>query len=605
MDNILKTRSEISDEYKWDLSLIYRSIEDFENDYELTSSLINEFSKLKDTMMNSANDLYEVLEHDKKINILLDKLYMYAHLNKDSDTTNQAYQALYGKVHNLMTNYSEISSFIIPTLLEYDYEKIEKFYIDNPKLKEYSFVFENIYRNKKHILSENEERIISSLSQTIGFPEDVYDMFTNAELKFDTIKDEYGNDVALTDSNFSIFIKSKDRRVRRDAFNALYDGYSKYKNTISLMLANDVKANTAISKIRKYNSALESSLFSDNIDINVYNNLISTVEDNLNVLYKYLDLKKKILKLDELHLYDVYVSLLNDSNNKQYSFDEAKSLVKNALSVLGDDYSKVLDKAFSERWIDIYPNVGKVSGAYSSGSYSTNPYILLNYQGELTDVSTLAHELGHSMHSYYSRLNNPYQYSSYKIFVAEVASTVNELLLAKYMLKNSNDNKEKLDILNRMMELFRTTIYRQTMFACFEKQIYEKEQNGVVLTAEVINDVYYDLNKKYFGPDVVIDDKIRYEWEKVPHFYYDFYVYKYATGLAAACHIVNRILNNEENAVSDYLEFLKTGGRDYPIEELKIAGVDMNKKEVIESSIKMFDDVIEEFEKLYNETYNK
>ena len=371
------------------------------------------------------------------------------------------------------------------------------------------------------------------------------------------------------------------------------------------MLSNDVKINNTLSRIRGYNSALEASLFLDNIDISVYNNLVSTVESNLNPLYNYLELKRKILQLDELHLYDVYVPLLENKNNKKYTFDEAKDLVIKAVSVLGDDYVSIIKKAFDERWIDKYPNVSKTSGAYSSGSYTTNPFILLNFQGELNDVSTLAHELGHSVHSYYSRKNNPFQYSNYKIFVAEVASTVNELLLANYLLKNSTDNDEKLNILNRLMELYRTTIYRQTMFASFEKEIYDLEYNGKVLTPEVINDVYYNLNKKYFGPNVYIDELIKHEWEKVPHFYYNFYVYKYATGLSAASSIVKKILSGEENAVDNYIKFLKTGGSDYPIEELKIAGVDMNDKNVICDAIEMFDNITKEFQELYYSIYNK
>lgn len=599
MENKLKKRSEISDEYKWDLTPIYKSVLEFDKDYEKADKLIDNFKEFKNTFMNSGKDLYKTLEEDSKISILLDKLYMYAHLNKDSDTTNTEYQKLFGRVNNLFTKYSSISSFLIPGILRKNYSDIEKFYIEENKLKEYEFLLIDIFRNKEHILSEKEEEIISSFSQTLSFPENVYSMFTDADMRFGSINDEDGNKVELTDSNYSLYLKSNDRRVRMEAFKTLFKTYKDYKNTISLMLANDVKANSTIAKIKKYNSALEASLFSDNVDIDIYNNLVDTVENNLDVNYKYLKLKKEVLGLDSLHLYDVYVPLLKGNLNKNYSFEEAKNLVKNALKVFGEDYQNLLDKAFNEKWIDIYPNVGKTGGAYSSGSYTTNPYILLNYQGTLNDVSTLAHELGHSMHSYYSRHNNPYQTSGYKIFVAEVASTVNELLLAYYMLNNSRDDNEKLFVLNRLMELFRTTTYRQTMFARFEKEIYDKSESGEILTPDLMCDIYYNLNKKYFGDEVIIDDEIRYEWERVPHFYYNFYVYKYATGLASACFIVKRILKNEENAVKDYLEFLKTGGRDYPVNELKIAGVDISSKEVIESSIEMFNNIIDEFQEIY------
>ena len=601
MDNKLLKRSEVDNKYKWDLSPIYSSVEEFNKDLKKISSMIENFKKYQKDMMSNGTTLYETLLEDSNINILIEKLYMYAHLNKDSDTTNTEYQTLYGKVNNLITKYSEISAFIIPEITKVGEKKIQLFFEEEPRLKEYQFLIDDILRNKQYILSEKEEKIISSLSQTLSFPESIYDMFTNADMKLGSIKDENNNLIELNDSNFSLYLKSNNRRVRRDAFNTIFNAYKDYKNSISLMLANDVKSNTSISKIRGYASALEASLFSDNIDINIYNNLINTVDANLHINHKYLRLKKNVLELDELQLYDVYAPLLADKASKEYSFDEAKTIVKKALNILGDDYQKLLDKAFNERWIDIYPNVGKVSGAYSSGGYVTNPYILLNYQGTLNDISTLAHELGHSMHSYYSKKNNPYQTYRYRIFVAEVASTVNELLLAYYMLDNSKDNEERLNILNRLMELFRTTIYRQTMFASFEKKIYEEEANNNVLTPDVMSNIYYDLNKKYFGNDVVVDDEIRYEWERIPHFYYDFYVYKYATGLSAACYIVNRILKGEDNAVNDYLEFLKTGGSDYPIQELKIAGVDMNKKEVIESAIDMFNNIIDEFEKLYKE----
>lgn len=599
MGNKLKKRNEISDEYKWDLMPIYKTVEDFNNDYEIAIKLIENFPSLKLNMMKNGEFLYQILEEDTKISILLDKLYMYAHLNKDSDATNTEYQNLFGRVNNLFTMYSSVASFLIPEILKSDYSNIEKFYVECPKLKEYEFLLIDVFRNKEHILSEKEENIISSLSQTLSFPERVYEMFTDADLKFGTIIDENGEEVELNDSNYSLYLKSDNREVRKNAFKVLYKTYKEYSNTISLMLANDVKVNTTLAKLKKYNNSLEASLFSDNIDINIYNNLVETVENNLDVCYKYLNLKKDVLGLDKFHLYDVYVPLLKGKLNKEYSFEEAKNLVKNALKVFGDDYQNLLNKAFDEKWIDIYPNVGKTGGAYSSGSYTTNPYILLNYQGTLNDVSTLAHELGHSMHSYYSRSNNPYQTSGYKIFVAEVASTVNELLLAYYMLDNSKDDNEKLFVLNRLMELFRTTTYRQTMFASFEKKIYEKDEAKEILTKDVICDTYYELNKKYFGNDVIVDEEIRYEWERVPHFYYNFYVYKYATGLACACFIVNRILNKEENAVSEYLEFLKTGGRDYPVNELKVAGVDISDKKVIESSIKMFDNIIDEFRRIY------
>ena len=603
--NKIKSRSEINNFDKWDLTTIYNNDDVFYSDCDKCIKLIDGFDKIKNGMMESADNLYQVIKKDEEIDILINHLYMYAHLNKDSETNNPAYQKMFGKINNIINTYSEVSSFIIPTLLEYDYSVIEKFYLEKPELKEYEFVFVNIFREKIHTLTKSEEKILSSFEQTLSFPENIYDTFSNADLKFGSIKDEHGDLVEITDSNFSLYIKSKDRNVRKAAFDTLYNGYKKYENTISLMLSNDVKVNNTLAKLRKYNSALEASLFADNVDISIYNNLVSTVESNLKPLHDYLELKREILNLDKIHMYDVYASLLKNYNSKKYTFDEAEKLVVSSLKVLGDDYLSIINDAFSKRWIDKYPNIAKASGAYSSGSYTTNPFILLNFQGELNDVSTLAHELGHSVHSYYSRHNNPYQYSQYKIFVAEVASTVNELLLSKYLLNNSNDNFEKLNILNRLIELYRTTIYRQTMFASFEKKIYDLEANGEILTPDIINNEYYKLNQKYFGNDAVVDELIKYEWEKVPHFYYNFYVYKYATGLSAATAIVNKILNNEKDAVKNYIEFLKTGGRDYPVNELKIAGVDMNDKKVIEDSIETFKDLLLQFKELYYLTYKK
>jgi len=591
-------REEINDEYKWDLTTIYKNIDEFNNDLNLTKELIKDYSKYENTMMSSAKNLLDSILDDIKISRLINKLYMYAHLFSDSDTSNTYYQELKGKVSNLDIEYSKISSFVVPTLLKDDYSKIEKFYEEEPKLLEHKFTFENTFRYKDHILNEKEEKMLSTLSGALSNSEDIYDVFTNSDMTFGVIKDENNEEVELSDTNYVRYIRSKDRRVRQDAFKLLLTTYSKYQNTFAKIISGDVKSSVAIAEIKNYPSALEASLFSDNIDKKVYENLISSVHSNLEPLYHYFDLKKEMLNLDELHLYDTYASVI-PSNTKEYTFNEAKDLVINALSVLGDDYINDLKKAFSERWIDIYPNKGKTSGAYSSGSYDTNPFVLLNFNGTLNDVSTLAHELGHSMHSYYSRKNNPYQYSNYKIFVAEVASTVNELLLANYLLKNSSDDKLKLVVLNDLLDMFKGTIYRQTMFAEFEKKMYDIEESKGVITHEALSNIYYDLNKLYFGDNVVIDNEIRYEWMRIPHFYYNFYVYKYATGLSAACHIVKRILNNEENALNDYLDFLSSGGRDYPLEELKIAGVDMTDSHVVDSAIDMFKDYLNEFETLY------
>ena len=592
-------RVAVKDEYKWDLTPIYKNDDLWYKDLEIAKEEIKKISNYTN-LLDSASNLLEYIIYDEKTERLLYKLYYYAHLNSDADTTDTNYQKMVKIISDLMSEYSEKGSYVTPLFMKTDYSIIESYYKEEPKLKAYEFNIKNMYRYQKHTLTEEQEKMLSILSTSLDNASDTYESLTDSDMKYGTIKDDENKDVELTDSNYGKYISSKDRRVRKEAFNLMYKTYSEYKNTITSTYNGDIDTNIALAKIRNYGSAREASLFSDNVGTDIYDNLIDTVNKNLNVLYKYYDLKKDVLKLDELHLYDVYADLI-EVETDEYEFEQAKELVINALNVLGEDYISTLKRAFDEKWIDIYNNKGKRSGAYSSGFYDTNPYILLNYEKQLKDVSTLAHELGHSMHTYYSCKNNEYQYSSYKIFVAEVASTVNELLLSKYMLKNSTNKEEKLYILNRLMELFKGTIFRQTMFAEFERDMYAKRENKEALTNDVLCDTYYELNKKYFGPNVIVDEEIKYEWERIPHFYYGFYVYKYATGLSAACHIVDGILNEKEGALENYLNFLKTGGSMYPVDELKVAGVDISNPEVVESAIHMFDEVIEDFKKIVNE----
>lgn len=592
-----KTRSEIDKNYQWDLSTIYGSIDEWNKEYISTKNKLSSLTKYKGNLLKDANNLLEFLNLDTEINRKLDKLFSYAHLLNDEDTTNTKNQELFGKIVNLNNEYSKITTFVKPELLKSNYEQIKAFYKDLPELKEYEVLLEEIYRYKEHTLDEREERIVAELNKSLSSPSEIFEKLTDADMKFPDIVDENGNSVEFTESNYSIFIRSKDRRLRKDAFNILHNTYGKYKNTLSETYASLVEVEVALSKIYNFESAIKMSLFDDNIDVSVYDNLVKTVNENLKELYKYYDLRKKILNLDEQHLYDTYVSLVED-DNKNYTFSEAKDLVLKALNVLGDDYVEILNKAFDEKWIDVFNNVGKRSGAYSSGCYDTNPFILLNFEGKLDDVSTLSHELGHSVHSYLSREFNSYQNASYKIFVAEVASTVNELLLNNYMLKNTSDKNEKLSILNKQLELFKSTIFRQTMFAEFERDMHALvEQNGV-LTNEVLCDAYYKLVKKYFGDSVYIDEAIKYEWSRIPHFYYNFYVYKYATGLSAAAFIASQILSGNKEYIEKYKNFLKLGGSMYPIDELKQIDIDMTKKEVVESAIEMFKNTLEEFEKL-------
>ena len=594
-----KLRSEIEEKYKWDLTKIYENDEEWEKDYKEVSSNLKDIEKYKGKILESANTLFEMVTTYFNVARKVEKVYIYAHLNYDAETGNTKYQNYDGMAKNLYRDFGIISSYIEPELLESDYSKIEEYYKEVPALLDYKNFFIEIFRYKDHVLSEKEETIISKLSNVLSNAEDTYEKLTDTDLSLGEIKDEEGNIVKLNDSNYGKYISSKDRRVRFDAFTNMYKGYSSVKNTIASTMYGAVNSNVVIANLKNYDSAIKASLYADNVTTDIYDNLIETVNNNLDTLFKYYSLRKDVLGLTELHLYDLYANLI-ESAEKKYTFEEAKDIVLNALKPLGENYVKDATKAFTERWVDVYPNETKRSGAYSGGCYDTYPYMLLNYQGRLNDVSTLAHELGHSMHSYYSRKNNSYQDADYKIFVAEVASTVNELLLCKYLLKESQDKEVKLSILNRLMELFKGTIYRQTMFAEFEKDMYEIVEQGNIFTWEDLSNMYYDLNKKYFGNDVVVDEDIKYEWSRIPHFYYNFYVYKYATGLSAACFIVDNILSGKENALESYLEFLSAGSKYYPLEELKIAGVDMTDPKVVESAIKMFDEAINEFNELYN-----
>lgn len=596
----IKKRSEVSNEYKWDLTSIYKDRDEFQKDFEKAQKKIEELPKYKDTMLKSAEELYVTTTKILEASRIIEKLYVYAHLLYNEDITSSESIELLDKVTNLNLKFTQKTSYYDSMLLSIEYERIKKMYQEYPKLKEYERYLKNSFRYKKYMLSEKEEKLLADLGKAFSDNETIFNNLTDSDMDFGTIKDEAGNTVELTNTNFTKYIRSKDRRVRKDAFTTLYNVYKRFRTTLAGCLEGKVKASATFEKIRGYESSLKAAMYSDELDEKVFNTLIETVEEGLEPLYKYYRLKQKILGLADMHIYDTYANII-ESYNKKYTYEEAKELIKKVLSVFGQEYLSYIDKAFDEHWIDVLPNKGKTGGAFSGGGYDTNPFILTNFQGEFGDVSTLIHELGHSMHSYYTRNNNPYIYGNYSIVVAEVASTVNELLLAKYVINNSNSIEEKLYVLDKLMELFKGTIYRQTMYEEFEKFLYEKVENDETLTADVLCDKFYQLNQKYFGKDIVIDDEIRYEWARMPHLYYNFYMYKYATGLSSACHIVNSILNKEEHAVENYLEFLKQGSRMAPNEELKITGVDLTKKEVAESAIKMFSEIVDEFEKTYDE----
>ncbi len=593
-------RNMLDEKYKWNLDLIYCNMDEFNHDYELVMERIKEYASYEEKMNDSAVTFYEAIDQFYQISRKLEKLAVYVSLLFDTDTSNNLNQGLKKRVDNLADSFSKVSYFVTPNILKHSYDQIEKYYEEEPRLREYEIVLKNEFRYQDHTLSDSEEKLLSSLGRMMNRNYETYELLKDSDLSFGTITDEEGISVELTCSNYSVYIENKDRKVRKEAFDTLYQAYSQYINTFASCLSGNINENVVIAKIRKYDSVRHWCMYADEVDEVVYDNLISAVGDGLEPLFEYYDLKKELLGLDELHLYDIYTPIVSNFE-KKYPFEEACETVFSALSVLGEDYIETLKKGISDRWIDVYPTKCKRTGGYSGGGFDTNPYILLNYQDKYNDMSTLAHEAGHSMHSYYTRSNNCYQYGDYAIFVAEVASTVNELLLAQYLIAHSNDTQEKLFVLDNLMTLFKSTIYRQTMFAEFEKEIYHMVENDEVLTADVLSDKYYEFNQKYFGSNVVVDDEVRYEWARIPHFYYNFYVYKYATGLSAACHIVHDILSGKEKAVENYIEFLKCGRTKNPIDSLKVAGVDLTKKETILDAIEMFRDTIQQFKDIYYE----
>ncbi|OEF99194.1 oligoendopeptidase F [Vulcanibacillus modesticaldus] len=593
----LPKRDEIDEQYKWDLEAIYPDDQTWENDFNKVKQLADELKGYNGKIKNSATELFNCLKLSDELSIILGKAYVYARMKKDEDNTNSKYQALADRVNSLSIYVNSVSSFIVPEILSIPSEELDRFLQEEDGLKLYKHYLDEIVRMKPHVLPAEQEQLLAQTGEIAQAPDQIFGMLNNADIKFPVIKDENNQEVELTKGRYIQFMESSDRRVRKDAFTALYNTYSSLKNTFAATLNSNVKKNIFYAKVRNYPSALEASLYSDNVSVQVYDQLIDTIHKNMELMHRYVSIRKKMLGLDELHMYDLYTPIVKDTKIK-VTYEEAKQRVIEGLKPLGDEYLSELKKGIDSRWIDVYENEGKTSGAYSWGSYGTHPYILMNYQDNVNDMFTLAHELGHSMHSYFSQKNQPYIYSHYKIFVAEVASTLNEALLMDYLLKTTTDKNEKLYYLNYYLEQFRTTVYRQTMFAEFEKMIHEKVEAGEALTAELLNQIYHQLNVTYYGPEIVVDDLIKVEWARIPHFYMNFYVYKYATGFSAAISLAKQILEEGESAVKRYLEFLKSGGVDYPINLLKRAGVDMNTKEPIQSSLDVFKDIMDQIEEL-------
>ena len=593
----MKTRNEIEEKYKLNTKELFKNDEEFLEELEILKEEILKVKKYEGNVLKNSNNLYELLELIEDLDKRVEKLYIYAHINNDFDLADEKNNENYGKIMKFYQEYGSLTAFLVPELLENDFEIIEKYISENKKILKYERMLKEIFKAKKHVLNKNEECIIFKLSETLNSSEDVYSKLTDVDLTFGKVKNDNNEMIELSESNWASLIESKNRNVRQHVFKKFFGTYKTIINTTSELLSTYVKKNNVMANIRKYDSAMDASLTKNNVDINVYNNLINSINKNLETIYRQWDIRKKVLGIKDLHLYDTYVPLVKEYN-KKYTYEEARELILKSLEVLGTEYCDILKKFFDEKWIDVYPNKNKRGGAYCTCCYLTHPYVLTNFDERYGDVSTITHELGHGMHYYYAQKNNEYNDYSYTIFVAEVASQVNEILLALHVLNTSNDEKEKIFVLDELIKHFKSSVVRQTMFAEFEKDIHEKEQNGEILTCKYLCDSYYELNRKYFGDKIKLDDEIRYEWSRIPHFYYNFYVYQYSTGYIAALKIASDIFNKKENALEKYLEFLKLGCTKDPVESLKVAGVDLTNEEVFEEAFNEFNKQMDEFEKL-------
>jgi len=591
----LKTRDEINNSYKWNIGAMYKSSISWEEDFQTLKSKAIKI-KMFSGKLGRAEELLLFLENYVEILRLLDKLLVYAHLRSDEDTANAEYQILKNKIDAYAAEVSSVTSFFVPELLKLPDNAVDQSISKVPGLKIYEFYLKDILSQKPHILSAECEKLLASVSDCLNAPQNIFGMLTNADMIFPSIKDENGNKVELTEGNYSIFIKSRDRRVRKDAFETLFGTYKRFENTLTASLISSTKNFIFNSKTRNYDSALESSLKPNNISVEVYNNVVDTINNKLSSLHKYVRLKKKLLGLDEIHLYDLYVPIV-DMEEQHIEYEDAVKIALEGIRPLGKEYISIFKKGVNEGWIDVFENKGKRGGAYSWGSYDSMPYVLLNYNYQLNDVSTLAHEMGHSIHSYYSRVNQPYIYSGYALFCAEVASITNECLLIDYLIKSEKDTKKRLFLINQQLEGIRTTVFRQCMFAEFEKITHESIEQGSPLSPKNLCSIYHALNVKYFGEDMVIDEGIDMEWSRIPHFYNDFYVYQYTTGFAAANSFSKMIVEEGASAVERFKGFLKSGGSDYPLNILKKAGVDMSSPKPLEDTIKRFDQLLNMLEK--------
>lgn len=595
MHEKLPTRQEVPDQYKWRLEDIYATDAQWERDFQELRIMSKEIQAYKSRLGESARVLLETLQAEERLQQLNEKIYAYARMRRDEDNTNAVYQALTDRADSISTEVQTAVSFILPEILALPEEKLAGFRQMERGLDLYEFAFEEIMRQKDHTLSPAEERIIAQAGEVTEAPANIFKMVNNADITFEPIADEKGSLVEVTHGRYTRLLESRDRRVRRDAFTSMYSSYGKLRNTLAATISSSVKRDIFYARVRKHPSALQASLFEDNIQPQVYDNLIGTVRRNNKAMQRYVELRRRRLGVDELHMYDLYVPLAGEVA-WEIPYEESVEIIKKALAPLGSSYGEVLAQGLATGWVDIYENKGKSSGAYSWGPYGTHPYILMNYQNNLNNLFTLAHELGHAMHSYYAFQEQPYIYAHYKIFTAEVASTVNECLLMDYLLKTVTETDRKLYLLNHYLEQFRGTVFRQTMFAEFEKIIHARVEAGEALTPDFLGEAYHQLNLDYYGQGIVVDRDIDLEWARIPHFYTAFYVYKYATGFSAAVSLSRQILTEGEPAVKRYLNFLKSGGSGYPLNLLKAAGVDLSTPVPVQEGLDLFNTLLDQVE---------
>lgn len=596
----LPNREELSENLTWDLTKIFANDQEFDEKYQELSEELTQAEKYKGTLANGATAFLNALEFVLDVYRKIEVLYVYAHLKNDQDTANTTYQALHSRAGSLMAKVGESVSWLEPEVLQLSDETIWSYFEEEPKLEIYRHFVQQMVDNRAHVLSADQEALLAGAGEIFGASSSTFSVLNNADLVFPTITGENGEKIQLSHGVYGQLLESTDRSVREAAFKGLYEVYEQFRNTFASTLSAHIKGYNFKAKARHYHSAREASLSNNHVPESVYDTLVEVVNKHLPLLHRYMELRKRLLNVEELHMYDLYTPVLGEAPIK-FSFEDARAKAIEALQPMGEEYMAVVEEAFADRWIDVVENKGKRSGAYSSGSYDTKPYILLNWHDTLDQLFTLVHEMGHSVHSFFTRSNQPYVYGDYSIFLAEIASTTNENILTEYLLETEIDPRVRAYVLNHYLDGFKGTIFRQTQFAEFEHFMYVEDAKGVPLTSEYLSESYGKLNAKYYGPAVEEDPEIKYEWSRIPHFYYNYYVFQYATGFSAASALAKKIWAKEPDALGNYLAYLKAGNSDYPVEVMKKAGVDMTQAAYIEDAMAMFEKRLDELEALIDE----